>query len=115
MSVPRAKTPAMIPSVISASPAGPELVPSPSASKMRTAMSRPADRPTITRSVAAVSKTATRGGELPWPEDTERAAGRLERRNVTEHDPAQHIGKRRAGQSRRERRRHDRQIGLLAD
>ena len=52
---------------------------------------------------------------LACPEHPERAASRLDRRNVAEDDARQDVGQRRADERGGERRGHDREIGLRAE
>ena len=98
------------------SPAGPDSVPRPSASNTRSAMSRPAHRPRSTSRTAIDLEDRDQGRRsLACPEDPERPSGRLERRDVAEDDPRQHVRQRRADQRRGERRGHDREVGLRAE
>ena len=104
-SVPKAKTPAMIPIVIEGQAGRPGVDASPRASNRRRAMSSPATSPRRMSRSRCLEDRDEGGRDLPRPEDPERAARRLDGSTSPRTTPAQHVGERRADQRRDERRR----------
>ena len=102
-SVPAAKTPTAIISVARRMPAAPESTLSPRPEKTRSTMSRPALTPNrIEELRQRFEQRDEHGGPLASPEDAERAAHRLQRADVAQHDAGQEIRERRPDQGRDE-------------